>query len=67
MNNIYRTHWCGDLRESDIGEQVRLSGWLWRARNLGQLLFLDIKDRTGITQCVCEASDPVAQAAAALL
>ena len=66
MNNLYRTHWCGALREEDIGQTVRLSGWLWRARNLGQLLFLDIKDRTGITQCVCEASDPVAEAASAL-
>jgi len=51
---------CGELREEDIGKRVRLSGWMWRTRNLGQLLFLDIKDRTGITQCVTEATNPVA-------
>ena len=61
--NRYRTHMCGELRESDIGQKVRLSGWMWRTRNLGQLLFLDIKDRTGITQCVTEATEPIAAAA----
>ena len=66
MANLYRTHTCGELREADIGSEVRLSGWLWRARNLGALLFLDIKDRTGITQCVCEATEAVAQAAGAI-
>ena len=64
MNNKYRTHWCGDLRDTNIGQEVRLSGWLWRARNLGKLLFLDIRDRTGITQCVVEVDQDVAKAAA---
>ena len=58
--NRYRTHMCGELRDTHIGQRVRLSGWMWRTRNLGQLLFLDIKDRTGITQCVTETTEPVA-------
>ena len=66
MSNRYRTHTCGELRETEIGSEVRLSGWLWRTRNLGSLLFLDIKDRYGVTQCVCEAEDAVAAKAAAI-
>ena len=60
--NRYRTHSCGELREAHVGQVVRLSGWLWRTRNLGALLFADIKGRSGITQCVTEATEPVAAA-----
>src|SRR5436853_2760822 len=48
----YRTHRCGDLRLSDVGGEVRLSGWVHRKRDHGQLLFIDLRDHYGVTQCV---------------
>ncbi len=49
MNN-YRTHTCGELRGSDCGKQVRLSGWIHRKRDLGGVLFVTLRDNYGITQ-----------------
>src|SRR3978361_2384291 len=50
----YRTHTCGALREGDIGNQVRLSGWCHRIRDHGGLLFIDLRDHYGITQVVAD-------------
>ena len=50
----YRTHTCGALRESDIGRQVRLSGWCHRIRDHGGLLFIDLRDHYGVTQVVAD-------------
>jgi aspartyl-tRNA synthetase len=64
--HAYRTHTCGQLRLSDAGKTVRLSGWVHRKRDHGQLLFVDLRDHYGITQCVVDVSAPVFQAADAL-
>ncbi|MDB1086356.1 aspartate--tRNA ligase [Streptomyces sp. ACA25] len=48
----YRSHTCGELRSADIGEDVRLSGWLHNRRNLGGILFIDLRDHYGIVQLV---------------
>ena len=52
--NKYRTHTCAELTESDINKIVTLSGWLHRKRDHGNLLFIDLRDHYGITQCVIE-------------
>ena len=59
MMHIYRTHTCADLRDSDVGSTVRLSGWINRKRDHGQLVFIDLRDHYGITQCVVDSSDPM--------
>ena len=48
----YRSHTCGELRASDVGTDVRLSGWLHNRRDLGGILFIDLRDHYGITQLV---------------
>jgi aspartyl-tRNA synthetase len=64
----YRSHTCGELRASHIGTEVRLAGWVHRRRDLGQLIFLDLRDRYGITQVVVDAeSAREAQGVAATL
>jgi aspartyl-tRNA synthetase len=55
----YRTHTCNDLRENDVGKTVRISGWVHRKRDHGQLLFLDLRDHYGVTQCVIEVDSPL--------
>ena len=50
----YRSHSCNDLRPELVGERVRLSGWVHRKRDHGGLLFIDLRDHYGITQCVVE-------------
>jgi len=50
----YRSHNCGALRESDVGQEVRLSGWCHRIRDHGGVLFIDLRDHYGLTQCVID-------------
>lgn len=52
-----RTHMCGSLRNSDLGEEVVLMGWVAKKRNLGSLVFIDLRDKTGISQIVIREED----------
>ena len=57
--HIYRSHTCGQLRRTDVGQTIRLSGWVHRKRDHGNLLFVDLRDHYGITQCVIDTSSPI--------
>ena len=57
--HAYRTHTCGALRLADVGQQVRLSGWVHRKRDHGNLVFIDLRDHYGLTQCVLDVSSPL--------
>ena len=50
----FRTHNCSELTEKDVGKNIKLSGWLHRKRDHGNLLFIDLRDHFGLTQCVIE-------------
>ena len=57
--HCYRTHTCGELRAKDAGITARLSGWIHRKRDHGNLVFIDLRDHYGLTQCVVDISSPV--------
>lgn len=54
VKNIYRTHTCGDLNINNVNEEVRLSGWVQKIRNLGGMVFIDLRDEFGITQILID-------------
>jgi aspartyl-tRNA synthetase len=68
LGDLRRTHMCGALRLSDAGKKVVLMGWVNRRRDLGQIIFVDLRDRTGVMQVVFnhELNSPVHQKAEAL-
>src|SRR6266545_635648 len=59
LGNLTRTHTCRALRASDVGADVVLLGWVHRIRDLGSLLFIDVRDRHGHTQVVVEGDEPL--------
>lgn len=59
----YRSHTCAALRKSDVGQNVRLSGWVHRVRDHGGLLFIDLRDHYGLTQIVADPDSPAFKAA----
>ena len=52
--NKYRTHNCNELRSKDVGNEIILSGWINKKRDHGNLLFIDLRDNYGITQCIID-------------
>ena len=55
----YRSHTCADLNKTNVGSEVRLSGWVHRIRDHGGVLFVDLRDHYGITQVLCDPDSPV--------
>src|ERR671914_2646428 len=53
----YRSHTCGQLRQSDVGREVRLAGWVHNYRDHGGLVLIDLRDRDGLTQVVFDADE----------
>ena len=66
MTNRFRTHTCNALRLEHVGQAVRLSGWVHRKRDHGQLLFIDLRDHYGVTQCVFTPNSEAFKAAEAV-
>ncbi|MEO0719284.1 MAG: OB-fold nucleic acid binding domain-containing protein, partial [Pseudomonadota bacterium] len=56
--HAYRSHTCGELTKENVGQEIRLSGWVNRIRDHGGVLFIDLRDHYGITQCVCDPDSP---------
>ena len=59
LGSLARTHTCGALRSADVGTRVVLLGWVHRVRDLGSLVFLDVRDRHGLTQVIVEGDAPL--------
>ena len=57
--NIYRTHFCSDLNISNLNQTVTLSGWVDTIRDHGNLIFIDLRDNYGITQCVVDTKQQI--------
>ncbi|WP_417249377.1 aspartate--tRNA ligase [Celeribacter sp.] len=57
--HVYRSHTCAELNKSNVGDTVRLSGWVHRIRDHGGILFIDLRDHYGVTQVLCDPDSPV--------
>jgi aspartyl-tRNA synthetase len=58
---MLRTHTCGELRIKDINQHVTLTGWVQRIRDKGGMIWIDLRDRYGITQLICDESKTSAE------
>ena len=56
--NKYRSHHCNELRKETVGKKISLSGWINKKRDHGNLLFIDLRDNYGITQCIIDKENP---------
>ena len=56
MNGLKRTHYCGEFGMKDVGSEVVACGWVQRQRDLGQLIFIDLRDRTGVVQLAFDSA-----------
>ena len=56
--HAYRSHTCADLSKENVGDKVRLSGWVHRVRDHGGILFIDLRDHYGMTQVLCDPDSP---------
>ena len=54
---MYRSHNCGELKISDVGKNVKLAGWVQKIRNKGFLIWIDLRDRYGITQLIIRSEE----------
>ena len=57
LGDSKRTHMCGALRATDAGSRATIMGWVNKRRDLGQVIFVDVRDRSGVTQVVFDASN----------
>lgn len=55
--NVYRTYKCSEIREENVGEEIKLAGWVDTIRDLGGVLFIDLRDQYGITQVVVSGDE----------
>ena len=56
--HLYRSHTCNELNASNVGESIRLSGWVHRVRDHGGILFIDLRDHYGMTQILADPDSP---------
>ena len=57
--HAYRSHTCADLRSTNVGDDIRLAGWVHRVRDHGGVLFIDLRDHYGMTQVLADSDSPV--------
>ena len=67
MNNQYRNHTCGELNIKNVGEIVKIAGWVQRIRNLGAMRFIDLRDEDGITQIVINENEQLKEISESLV
>ena len=62
MKGLHRTHRCTEISSANIGQEVTVMGWVQKSRNKGGIIFVDLRDRSGILQIIFEESDVKAEA-----